>query len=235
MNTVSILSCHISLCMNIKVKSYSIITLYEALNSIRIGVYKKQIDAIRRLYINGDKRYQTMKKQLPSFLFSGQLYDTRYKFDVCGYTSLLVVDIDKLENIEEVKTLLKSDAHVLSLWLSPTGNGLKVLLLLKYNKSYSKVDTWIIHEHCAFPQVEKYFATKYNIHIDATGADITRLCFVSSDPNIHLKQEFEPFVVNLDLSNNEKRRIRYKYYNHKPIRSVIKNIRQIYLNHDNKQ
>lgn len=39
MNTVDILNTRISLCLNIKAKSYHTITLFDALNSIRIGTY----------------------------------------------------------------------------------------------------------------------------------------------------------------------------------------------------
>ncbi|MCM1033995.1 MAG: hypothetical protein NC038_01735 [Paludibacter sp.] len=161
------------------------------MNSIRIGTYQVPVDNIRRLYglgISAVAGYKAEQKRLPSFLFSGVLFDTRFKFDVYGYTSLLIVDIDKLVSVHSIKELLKSDEHVVATWLSPSGDGLKVLFYLEYDKQFPIADAWIYHEHCAFPQVDNYLRQTYGIDIDPMGGDITRLCFVSDDPDVHLKK-----------------------------------------------
>lgn len=71
---------------------------------------------------------------------------------------------------------------------------------------------WVMHEHCAFPQIATYLYENYGIQADKTGADIVRLCYVSSDSNIHLKKYFEPFKVHITLSNKQIHKIRGKYY-----------------------
>lgn len=230
MNTCDILNKRVSLCLDIRAKSYRSISLFEALNSIRKGKYKTQIENIRRLYGLGESAiagYKSKKKRLPSFVFSGSLFDTRFKFDICSYTSLLVVDIDKLESVDVIKASLKSDPHIIATWLSPSGNGLKALFYLEYDKQYSQTDAWIYHEHCAFPQVDGYLRKTYGIDIDQTGKDITRLCFVSYDPEIHLKREFEPFVVNCNLNEKSVKRIRTQYYSRKQIRHKINEMKHI--------
>ena len=228
MNTLSILNKRISFCPNIRSKSYQPITLFDALNSVRTNVYGEQIKNIRRLFNNGNfQSYKSKKKQLPSYIFSGIAYGDRHKFDISGYTSLIVVDIDKLENIELVKSQLKSDCHVISVWISPSGNGLKALFYLDYRTPVND-NVWILHEHCAFPQIENYLLSKYGIHIDKTGADITRLCFVSSDSEIHLKKEFEPFPVDMTLDKKQIWKIRTKYYyGNKSVRTAILNEKRI--------
>ena len=131
MNTLTILNKRISFCPNIRTKSYQPITLFDALNSIRTNVYGEQIKNIRRLLHNGNfQSYKSKKKQLPSYIFSGIAYGARHKFDISGYTSLMVVDIDKLENLEFTKTQLKLDQHIICVWTSPSGNGLKALFYL---------------------------------------------------------------------------------------------------------
>jgi len=226
MNTIDILNKRIALCLDIRVRTYQSISLFEALNSIRIGKYKTQIENIRRLYNLGMSAitgYKSKKKQLSAFLFSGSIFDTGFKFDVYGYSSLLIVDIDKLESVESIKESLKKDSHIIATWLSPSGNGLKALLYLEYDKQHPHTHTWIYHEHCAFPQIEKYLRETYNINIDPTGDDITRLCFVSYDPDIHLKREFTPFKVSCNLSNNQINKIRWRYnYGRKNIRKALK-------------
>ena len=103
METQAILNKRISFCPNVQAKSYKSITLFEALNSIRTNIYEKRISNIRRLLINNNiQSYKAKKKQLPAYIFSGIAFGNRYKFDISGYTSLIVVDIDKLENITTV-------------------------------------------------------------------------------------------------------------------------------------
>ena len=231
MNTTHVLNKRISLCLDIHAKSHHSILLFDALNSIRTGKYKIQIENIRRLYSLGKSAiagYKSKKKQLSSFIFSGILFDTRFKFDICGYTSLMIVDIDKLESVESIKNKLKNDSHIIATWLSPSGNGLKALIYLEYDKEYPYADTWIYHEHCAFPQVKKYLQEIYDINIDPSGDDITRLCFVSYDPDIHLKKEFTPFTVSCNLSNNQINKIRWRYnYSRKNVCNALKEQKRI--------
>ncbi len=223
METQTILNKRISFCPNVQAKSYKSISLFEALNSIRIGNYEKQIGNIRRLLTNNNiQSYRAKKKQLPAYIFSGIAFGNRYKFDISGYTSLIVVDIDKLENIELVKSQLKSDCHVISVWMSPSGNGLKALFYVEYASPIKEEDIWVLHEHCAFPQIENYLITKYSIQVDQTGADITRLCFVSSDSDIHLKREFEPFNIDITLTSKQIWNIKRKYYyGRKNVRNAV--------------
>ena len=223
METQAILTKRISFCPNVQAKSYKSITLFEALNSIRTGNYKKQIGNIRRLLINNNiQSYKAKKKQLPAYIFTGIAFGNRHKFDISGYTSLIIVDIDKLENLELVKSQLKSDYYVISVWESPSGNGLKALFYVEYASPVKEEDIWVLHEYCAFPQIENYLFTKYNIQVDKTGADITRLCFVSSDSNIHLKREFEPFTIDITLTSKQIWNIKRRYYyGRKNVRNAV--------------
>lgn len=212
MNTADILNRRVTFCPNIRTKSLRSITLFEALNTIRKEIYTEQISNIRKLALSNDTvKVKAKKKQLPAYIFSGLAYGGRYKFDISGYTSLLIVDIDNPKNPEHQKAKLQADPYVISIWESPSGNGLKALFYIQYEDVINAKDIWVVHEHCAFPQIEKYLLHKHDIQIDKSGGDITRLCFVSSDPNIHLKNQFEPFIVQKTLTSNQIHRIRAKY------------------------
>ncbi len=229
MKTRDILNKRISFCPNIQTKSYRSITLFEALNSIRTNTYAKQISNIRRLLRNNDiQSYRAKKKQLPAYIFTGIASGNRYKFDISGYTSLIIVDIDKLETIELIKSQLKSDRHVISVWTSPSGNGLKALFNVEYANPLNDEEIWVLHEYCAFPQIENYLSTNYGIQVDRTGADITRLCFVSSDSDIHLKREFEPFIIDITLTSKQIWNIKTKYYyGRKEVRNAVISIKRV--------
>lgn len=225
----NILNCRISLCPHLRAKSYQIITLFDALNNIRRAIYEKRTDNIRRLLSSGNIcSYRTKKKQLPAYIFTGIAYGNRYKFDISKYTYLIVMDIDKLTDIHIVKLQLQLDWHVISVWESPSGNGLKALFYIDYLEPVSPENIWIVHEYCAFPQIATYLYENYGLQADKTGADIARLCFVSSDANIHLKKQFEPFKVHITLNKKQIGEIRAKYYyGNKKRRKVIAEMRRI--------
>lgn len=221
MDTRAISNLPITFRSNIWTTLSSTISLFEVLNSIRIGTYHSKINHIRDLYTQGNiKAYKTEKKKLPVCLFSGIISRPNHKFNITGYTSLIVVDIDRLENLEIVKSKLQADPHIISAWKSPTGNGLKALLYIEYSDYVPHNDIWILHEHCAFPGIRDYMANRHDIDVDHTGGDITRLCFISSDPDIHLKSCFEPFVVHPTLKRHTIEAIRSNY--HSRINGTIK-------------
>lgn len=140
----------------------------------------------------------------------------------------MIVDIDKLETIELIKSQLKSDRHVISVWTSPSGNGLKALFNVEYANPLNDEEIWVLHEYCAFPQIENYLSTNYGIQVDRTGADITRLCFVSSDSDIHLKREFEPFIIDITLTSKQIWNIKTKYYyGRKEVRNAVISIKRV--------
>lgn len=62
------------------------------------------------------------------------------------------------------------------------------------------------------------------------------MCFVSSDPNIHLKREFEPFLVTPDLEKKQIWKIKAKYYyGRKDVRIAITEMKRIRLNNQSCQ
>lgn len=225
MKTIEILSRKVSFYSSINAKKSEKITLFNALNDIRKGRFAMRVGRVRNtLYLSKDiKMFKNNKKRLPLISFCGLFFDTHFKFDVNFYTQLLIVDIDKLEEeeIDDVFARLKADLHIVSVWKSVSGMGLKALVVLDYQTPYDAIDSWVVHEYCAFPQVEKYFREVLGIQIDKTGGDITRQCFVSYDPDIHLKEEFQPFPVDINLTSREIAKIRKSYNNRKDIRKGV--------------
>ncbi len=196
---------------------------------IRDAKFMADIDKIRTLLAQGNlTSVRSRKKKLPALCFSGILHDSLLKTDVNSYTNLMVIDIDKLgEHLNEVKERIKADPNIMCVWTSPSGNGLKALLYTEYTAAVSKEDFWIIHQYCAFPQIADYFLNEYQMLIDKTGCDITQLCFISADSEIHLKKEFQPFPVNITLSSKEINKIRNDYYSRKSVKKARKQQRKL--------
>ena len=81
----------------------------------------------------------------------------------------MVLDLDHLENsINDIKQTLYNDPHLLAIWASPSGLGLKALVMLKYDNEFEEKDSWIVHEYEAFTAVRDYIKQKYNLNIDPT-------------------------------------------------------------------
>ncbi|HEY4785688.1 MAG TPA: VapE domain-containing protein, partial [Bacteroidales bacterium] len=67
---------------------------------------------------------------------------------------------------------------------SPSGKGLKILVKVNSGKETHKT---------AFLQLQSYFEKLLNVEIDKSGKDVTRLCFVSFDPDIYISTNADTF------------------------------------------
>lgn len=178
------------------------ITIETALGNIKGDLYKKQVEHLRDLLKHGQNdSYKVEKLKLPAVTFCGVFTDSRRKENLKEYNELIVIDIDKLtiDQLKIVKEQLQNDDYVFSFWLSPSSNGFKGLIPLKSN--FEIPDINIFHK-CAFEKLSEYFWVTYNISLDLSGSDTTRLCFMSHDPNICIKDSVTLFEIQeLDLKN----------------------------------
>jgi hypothetical protein len=120
--------------------------------------------------------YEALKKQLQAVTWSGT-FSQRLADKLKQYSGLLCIDIDKLpvDKLSQVNTRLKHDQYTFLVFISPSGNGLKVLF---------KVEGGPEHHIDNFKAIENYFTNEYNITIDPSGKDVCRLCFLSYDPHL---------------------------------------------------
>lgn len=218
MQTTDILRKHVSFYEFLGQKECRRRTLFSVLNDIQTGVYADVVLHVRNR-VDDKQFYRTRKIRLPAICFCGIFWGSHYKHDVNLYTHLLVVDIDCIENQKsEIKQTLIDNPKIVAAWDSVSGQGLKALLYLDYSTEVSLENLWVAHEECVFPQVQRYLKTSYGIEIDPNDKSVTRYCFVSFDPDIFLRKEFEPFEVKVDLSEAAMSEIRTRYLHRKYIR-----------------
>ena len=169
--------------------------LKKALASIKSGTQKENILRMRAVVDANHAEYDRIKGTLPANIFSGKFEGGHGAVNNTEYNRLLTLDIDKLdsEQMEKVKQELAGDEYVFSFWLSPSGKGYKGLVLLDYG-DIELVDKVYWHRE-AFNQLNKYFKDKYEIELDIKCKDVPRLCFVSYDPDLVVKDEVTPFNV----------------------------------------
>jgi len=170
-------------------------SLRDALDSIRNGKQKDVILRMRDLVDKDHDEYDRIKRTLPANIFSGKFLGGHSSSNIVEYNRLMTLDIDNLdeEELAKVKNDLEGDEYVFAFWLSPSGKGYKGLVLLDYG-DVDLVDKDYWHK-VAFLQLSSYFQKQYGIELDAKCKDVPRLCFVSYDPSIVVKNEVKPFAV----------------------------------------
>lgn len=151
------------------------------LERIRIG---KSRDLVEQIRTTPDKdKQQELKAQLPGVCFNGY-FSNRSKAGFKKASGLMTLDFDDFKTNEEAmafKEKLRQDTHVLSAWLSPR-MGVKALYRIPTVKDDAEFKS-------IFEQVQELYP-----ELDNSGKDVSRFCFESYDPNIHINLEAEVFI-----------------------------------------
>ena len=183
-------------------------TIERVFKGIQSDHFKYQIQEARNYLQNGDQqKYNKIKNSLHAVTFCGTFASHRNANKCSQYNNLLVIDIDKLKNedINYVEESLREDPYIAAFWRSPSGLGFKGLTHLHYDITFKDMDLSNKHK-IAFRNLFKYLLGKYGIELDKSGSDISRLCFMSWDPYIVIKDEadaFEISTLNEEVSSNK--------------------------------
>jgi len=200
------------------------ISIGEFIHSIRSEKYRNIIFKLRNYFNSGDtRRYKQEKIRLPAITFSGLFSEKRTIQSLKDYNCICIIDIDSISNqdIQRYLKILQSDPFIFSFWLSPSGKGIKGLVKFKYETTLSVSTSSEAHKF-AFSELNSYLRRKYNIEIDKSGSDVTRLCFVSSDSNLVIKEQIDDFLINnrdihisVSINNKEKDKLKSSFFNMK--------------------
>jgi hypothetical protein len=154
--------------------------------SLREGRWAERIDALRQM---DDKAYKEAKIMLPAIIWSGTFRERNNK-GLNQYSGLVVLDIDNIDSgaIENLKEQLKDNEWVLAAFTSPSGRGVKIIV---------SVNTGPEHHLAAFLHLQKTFESQYCLKVDDSGKDLSRLCFVSYDPDLYWNEQSKQFEVDI--------------------------------------
>ncbi len=172
-------------------------TVLHVLDDIRNGTYASRVTRLRDLIASGNReQYNVDKKRLPGVTFSGTFTLKRQVDALKEYNPLLVLDIDHLGQTElaEASSALRDDVHVLACWNSPSHEGIKGLVGVTFSEELTAADVPLRHR-AAFSELLSYFRRTHSITLDQSGSDVTRLCFVSADNDLHLRHDATAFTV----------------------------------------
>ena len=153
--------------------------------------YKTEVEEIRNLIAQGNKaEADNKKKQLLAFTPSAVFTEKRQMPFLEMYSGFVHLDFDKLtpEQLQTAFAIISKISYTSLCFISPSGNGLKVFV---------EVSTELEHHDIAYLQVQKYYEDATGLKADPSCKDVTRLCFMSHDPNAYRTIQNEKFIVAL--------------------------------------
>lgn len=175
------------------------LTVGELVNLIQSGA-KSLSDTIKQARAVFDpsnkEAYDAIKSKLPAFV--------PHRFDGIGrklenltsYSGIVILDLDGLttreaENVRD--TIFSKSEHCLLAFLSPSGRGVKALILTDATDKAKAHDT--------FKAVTDYFAPLVSellgkaVPFDPSGKDAPRLCYLSFDPQLYFNADAVKFAI----------------------------------------
>lgn len=162
------------------------LTLEKVFERIRSGKSKEVVDKIRLAETKDSKN--EIKISLPCIIFGG-VFSERNGNSLTQHSGLMVIDMDGFKTIEEVNINaenLKKNKHIVSVFISPSGLGLKAVVKIPVCDKY---------EHTKY---FKAFNEEFQIpNWDKSNSNVDRVCFESYDPNIYINWDAELYSPKL--------------------------------------
>jgi len=167
-------------------RSRVFIDVETVLSWIKNGKYKKSIGAIRSTA--NDTYRKQLKLNLVSVAFSGTFYKRKDE-DIIDYNHLVTIDIDDKDESKLMTAIILFESHpsCYAYFKSPSG-GLKALFLVDSESKH--------HSTHAFNQIKKMIEAETKCTVDSSGRNISRLCYVSYDPELFFNPYVEPMIID---------------------------------------
>ena len=132
------------------------------------------IASIRKASSSGDKKEATrLKKGLPAVTVSGIFEGGHLIANLKELNGLIQVDLDNVFDLTDLRNQLRKDPIILCEFLSPSGNGSKSIV--RYTGNFE----------AAFHELTHYFEQRYSVTMDQVCKDVSRLMFLSHDPDCY--------------------------------------------------
>jgi hypothetical protein len=157
-------------------KPESIVELSDVLQDIREGKWKSQVEAC---HVNLQE-----KDKLPCFTPTGE-FNYRSIAGMQRYNGIICLDIDHVENPAALREKCKSIPWVHSAFITPSGKGLKVIVKTAATQEDYKETEIRVAE--AFQQLTGFSR-------DNRCKDISRIQFVSFDPELYFNEDSTIFI-----------------------------------------
>jgi hypothetical protein len=154
------------------------------------GKFADNVREVRRAIKDGDKdKASEAKLNLPACMFSGT-FTKRSSKDIKEHSGILCLDFDHLDNPQKAVDEIRYDPHIIAGFISPSGTGCKILIAIPKDTENHRE---------AFVSASAYIKTMYNLDADESGKDVSRLCFLSYDPQLHFADDAVELPITMPL------------------------------------
>lgn len=140
-----------------------------------------------------DKHVNFTKTNLSAFTACELKYRDLEHDNLVNYNGHIIIDLDdvKAVDIEDLRMELDKYPDAICGFVSPSGNGYKVIHHTVYDNSIDVSK----HHLSAFYYYKKFYKDNFGLEIDEACKDYTRLCFISSDSRCH----FQPNPISKEI------------------------------------
>lgn len=140
----------------------------------------KAITLHLRTITNKNKNREYKAEAFPFACFSG-IFSGFGDDKLLKHSGLICVDVDGLDNdLQRVKCIVNSQPETVMSFVSPNGNGLKILYRINHQihtqEQYYRAISKRLIKLCQLP----------NKKIDSSCSNVSRACFLCHDPDIYL-------------------------------------------------
>lgn len=158
---------------------------YAEMLNIKQGAYRRIIDQLKSISDPAEQK-KFKESKLPSFSISVRCKQWRNEENIVSHSGLLNIDIDGDQNLhiedwEEMRDRICDQlSTVVACFLSARGNGLSFIVKInpdRHRETYSSIGY----------ELQK----RFNIYIDPSCKNPTRLRFVSYDPDAYINFDFD--------------------------------------------
>lgn len=156
--------------------------VFKVLESIKNGDHKLKILKIRG-ELNKKKR-DKIKATLENVTFGGT-FSTRGNANLKQHSGLACLDFDDVEKLDELKEAINADEYTMASFVSPSGNGLKVLVKIPRVDNNDDYQDYYV-------ELIKYFSKYYQL--DEGTKDLSRATYLSYDSDLYINPESEVFT-----------------------------------------
>ena len=161
------------------------------LGRIKNGASK---DLVKNIRLEKDKSTRNdLKKLLPAICFTG-IFKKRNDNSITEHSGLICLDFDgypKKKDLLAEKERLSKNNFIYSVFISPSGNGLKALVKIPQD-----VDNHVNY----FNSLEAHFNSDY---FDKTCKNLSRVCYESYDPLVYVNENSSIWDVIQDIEYKE--------------------------------
>lgn len=157
-------------------KNPEILDLIEYLFDTRDGKWEDIVTECRN--IKDYEERKEFKKKMPTACLSGQ-FSYRSDANLVSHSEIIAMDLDEVENLNSLKAQFCRDKYVFSVFMSTSGNGLRVLFKIEPNK----------HKE-AFRGLCQYIFQKYGEACDPNSS-VSKPYIVSFDPDLYLNPDYD--------------------------------------------